>query len=600
MTAQIPPEYINYVISNTDLESYESNSLTDFSNTVPHAFLDKRFSWRIAVESVTFHSNFENIPPPLNLDTGSIIILKLKNEQEQDTADNVRGDISMQSILEPESESESEDFQDAMDVNFANEKNHFRSRRTAEDNDNDFINYSEEFIALNVEKKAHFNLAAKVYDHKSLASELSFINQQIYGEYKTTIYSTEFFLNFKNYDVNSRVILLFEKQFSEQMGQRFINKATRRALFSNAEFYEFDLDKYEKEFVKVKFPTDFFTIKSPKMINIQSTSVYPTLMGEKSGQTVLAYAYEKNKKYKSFSFRPKKLEFYPLISQDLRNVNFKITDENLNYLSLLPGVATIIKSRISSMNKDEFFVRVNSEKSDNNSEFNVVLGKRLNFPDREWKVALHSMISPNKYQSLPGADEKRSIKIANVNTSIEMVVPEILNSTDKFIELLNEFAKKLSVKFTLNDGDILSIHNTGPAVVTLTIAQNLLTVMGSTDFDEQDSKSFYIRENISFDFTNPVNLNALLPNYIFIYCNIIQPTLTGGRYAPVLKMITIPSSENEFESILFENLEYIPIEFQDISEIKFELRTHSGQKVHFANHSDPVSLNLLFTKNTHI
>lgn len=634
-------EHTCYVISNADTDIF-NNTLTDFTNTIPQGFLSKKSDWQLAVENVTFHSNYENIPPPTDYKLGSIIIYEPK--PDVDTTMNI-----------DDLEIDDDDFKDALDITQNNAlgttlSDEFREIGVSPDNsamdisnvdstpeqdiilsgnlptiDNSDLSmmdtnlkepqtqerttrrkrshrdiqatmtYTENFLLEHTLKIDFFKLAAKNYDFNSFQHELNTITSKTKLYYECIVRATEHYFIIENKSINRNIVALIDAPLAMHLGHHFVAHATKIVVINDVQFFEYNLSLIEGRYVRVKLPENFYSLKIPKYINIESESIYPTSLGERNGTTALQMAYKRNIAIKSISYSPKKLEYYPLISQDLRSINIKLTDEKYNSINLLPGVASIVKLRLINMERGEFFIRIDSNKKESNSIFNVHLGKRLQFPNRNWKVAMHSIIVPNKYETFPGPPEQRTLSVTSLVRARDLVLPQIIKSKKKLLEILNDFSNIYSLTFELNEKNKIIIKNTAQAPVTLSVSQNLLTVFGNTDFDEIGHKSIQILAQQSYQFTNPINLSALLPNYIFVYCNIIQPTLTGGKFAKILKMITIPNSENDYETLSFENLEFIPIEFQDISEIKFELRTHSGEKVYFSHPTDPVSINLMFT-----
>ena len=80
-----------------------------------------------------------------------------------------------------------------------------------------------------------------------------------------------------------------------------------------------------------------------------------------------------------------------------------------------------------------------------------------------------------------------------------------------------------------------------------------------------------------FLFPSPPNLSFSISPWIFIYCNIIEPSITGQSRAPLLKIV--PLSFKDFEkghALEFETLEFARISLSYFQSLHFEIRNHDG------------------------
>ena len=80
-----------------------------------------------------------------------------------------------------------------------------------------------------------------------------------------------------------------------------------------------------------------------------------------------------------------------------------------------------------------------------------------------------------------------------------------------------------------------------------------------------------------FFFPSPPNLNFSISPWIFIYCNIIEPSITGHSRVSLLKIV--PLSFKDFEkghALEFETLEFARISLHYFQSLQFEIRNHDG------------------------
>ena len=89
-------------------------------------------------------------------------------------------------------------------------------------------------------------------------------------------------------------------------------------------------------------------------------------------------------------------------------------------------------------------------------------------------------------------------------------------------------------------------------------------------------------------------MNYFRPNYFIIYSNIVQPSIIGNQYSPILKIVPVLDSKEPFKLYDFKQREFYHIANTEITEIKMELRTHDGEYVNFLTDQNVV-MNLQFS-----
>ena len=96
----------------------------------------------------------------------------------------------------------------------------------------------------------------------------------------------------------------------------------------------------------------------------------------------------------------------------------------------------------------------------------------------------------------------------------------------------------------------------------------------------------------------------LFVSNLFLHSNIIDYSVLGHAMGKVLKIVHVPESSSsikKYESLEFDNLEFITITYTEVQHLRFELRSHTGSLVEFRNDRfSDVYLNLIFRQKESI
>ena len=95
---------------------------------------------------------------------------------------------------------------------------------------------------------------------------------------------------------------------------------------------------------------------------------------------------------------------------------------------------------------------------------------------------------------------------------------------------------------------------------------------------------------------NSFNIDYLKPQYMMLYADFIQPSIVGESYSKLLKIIQIPNNNANYHTEEFQHQETHSLENTLIKTMHFEIRSHTGELINFAD-SKNIFLNLLFSKN---
>ena len=103
-------------------------------------------------------------------------------------------------------------------------------------------------------------------------------------------------------------------------------------------------------------------------------------------------------------------------------------------------------------------------------------------------------------------------------------------------------------------------------------------------------------DKLDIIFTGGINLGYLKPEYIIAYCNIVQPSIIGGNYANILRIIPILKDKSDYMLQEFKNKNFLPLLNTEVSEIEINFRSHDGLLLNFFG-KDDVILNLEFSNS---
>ena len=122
-----------------------------------------------------------------------------------------------------------------------------------------------------------------------------------------------------------------------------------------------------------------------------------------------------------------------------------------------------------------------------------------------------------------------------------------------------------------------------------------LDVLTYDTFSYQSSDTIIEESYSSFLFPKIPKMNFSISPWVFVYCNIIEPCITGDSTAPLLKVI--PLNFYDFKrghAIEFENFEFSALSLYNFQSIQFEIRNHDGSLL--STDEENLMMTLLFQK----
>ena len=385
----------------------------------------------------------------------------------------------------------------------------------------------------------------------------------------------------------------------------------RKVIFNGETYLAYFLHKDKtREYYQWPYSDNYeLKVKElPDIIKVQCDLIEPQIINNSYSQDLLVLSTDIQYTNNYFFHEIEKISFFPLLYNDVSEIRIKLVDEKNEQLQLSRGHATIVKLRFRKNTRMEnnFYVRVSSKPNeiypDNKpNKFSVQLPstKILN---SDWKVSLNSINIPNRFTTfLSSRPVECKTLVINVKKpakkTLSLTFPSDVNFTPALLlSTINNFL------INNNEGQA-HIDSAGRLVIKMTNESSFalgLDVAKVLGFESgRVAKNFmfvtpYAETPNDLYFESPINVNYFRPNYFIIYTNIVQPSVIGNQYSPILKIVPILESQNSFKLHDFKVREFYSIPTTEISDLKMELRTHDGELVNFLE-NEHVIMNFQFT-----
>ena len=588
------PNHI-YIISNGSTDVFPENSLTKFSNLLPSTFeIDRNDNIRISVESIGFSAQFSNILTPDDKNTPSILItnhvthcsreipgscsVSAKNTQEE--LDNCAKCLEW--MLDEEH----------CVINEYFIKNQYYSEQDIKDlckkiNNENSVKFTYKDHTLSIEH-AHKNLD-KVY----LFLHPTFI--QTFNLPKQSGLTPEGYKELPTSDPAMKTVLM----------KHFYNKS---ATYKSQFYYGYRLLNalFMKPLKGGK--CDSLKRKLPKIVRVQSSIIASQILNGSHSKDLVVFCTDFQNVdtyyYQEF-LQPQKVK---LQNTTLNQIDLSLRDEEGRKLQLVTGAPTILKLKLENMdtNVKSFNVRLTSATNNlyprnQKSNFKVKLPNTLYFNEK-WKVALTSITHPNIYNTFTGVrgSIKNSFFFQYDNKPVKAVfLGKKIYSANDLIDILNEEVVQATRSFQFMTVDYQpetkKIRLYPLYDCEIGIGQNLLDVLGYDGLtSEYDYTIIKLVRGQYYNFQKEMDLNALQPNLMIAYCNIVKPTIFSSANLNVLRVLSTPEKKGGVILQEFQNKHFVELANTEISEIDINFRSPDGELVEFSGDKD-IILNLEFS-----
>ena len=547
-------EFSVYVFSNASTFSHPKNTLTQFTNNTPYRIsLPTDENWYVCAESVGFSANFSTIIPPINNSLPNIIICTTRITYKEFLNGDDAGILDpVGSIRFPEGILTIENLLKSLKV------------------------FDDFGIAYNVTSDSYLEFYIKgdskkfycIYIHEDTMSDLQLSN---IGMKKLSLVGDNYYAG-------------------------WLTPGGGAILGSKKKWY-----KKLPEIVKIECSEICEQIYNNQLT--RDLKVFFPLINEKMGYF-----------YQEFLVR----QYVKLSNCDISKLSITIKDEKNDNLPLKKGFASFVKLNFTKMpyNYECFNVGVTS---DGDGCFFTSNLPRTYYLNSNWKVSLSAINFPNNFYPLPYEEELRVIYYGSTDGDVkEVIIPNIMWTENTLIAYLNETIESVAYLSAITTNDNRSIYNLKLKHGGLVLLPNSVCDILGFEYTAHQTQEYCVAKKYGTLFFNifnpstmdesskvltftdvlmnkPLQMSALKPQYIMLYADFIKPSIVGESYSKLLKIIQIPNHNANYHTEEFQLQESHSLENTLIQTMHFELRSHTGELINFANNKNTF-LNLFFFK----
>lgn len=388
-------------------------------------------------------------------------------------------------------------------------------------------------------------------------------------------------------------------------------------------------DKYV-EFDARKAPVDitcntlnYATTKMPSFIKVKLHEVQPGLSGAGFHRDVAVIPYlPPTKTSPYFFFEAGIKEYFKISPGGLQHLTVTLSDEDERPLELQNGQTTVAKFKFSKMSsRSSFVLRMKSNDSkkefpDNTpTVFRTLLPHTLHLDGDNWEVALLSVHYPARMKFGPYLKHKETYwykfivptQAGDGSAEENRIWGDFRNNLQ--IENMRDLVAAMNAKAAafLAGDSFCSITISGAGVLTIQAASNI-----KIQFSPQLSYLLFeirpaagrlhyeiaLSAGQTFAAQNASDINRCWPQNTLLCCDFITPTIMGGSYCKVLKLIPQFGQEETRKTHRTYNsshLDFADVATDKLSATKFEMIDIGGTPVEFQG-EDPTMVSLLFQR----
>lgn len=629
-----------FLLSNGSVDCYPSNTLTKFRNLFPYKFeTNSKRKYEVSLDAIGISNTYRNISLPENPSIPSVIVSNLRRVNHLQKY-NVKFEAN-------------EDGNGCQFQYFFMEDKYYTKKEIEKffsrvNENSQLTNMSFENGQINIKSNGTLTNGHFVFVHESFRNSFGLPS---YDEFK------EFYeeIDKEDYDYDG-YISNFEKSYYIRRGDKYLLNsaaAITKQSFKGELYYGY----YMRVPAHVVYGLrDVLSVKLPKLIKVKCPSIDQQVFNSEFSKDLMCFTPAiTNGNYIYHEFTSK--QFCTISNTCLNDIAISICDENNRRLDLLPGISTILKLSLKKMGAldDTFNVRLTSEKSERNyknenNNFRVVLPETLKL-SRQWKTALSSISFPGQFTTfLKERYQERTIKyeireITSIKTENEngekTIGPPIetrrvtyehtLQSDQCYTEetLVNEMNSFLSqkrigrleidvdtkkYKFVVTSNPFNAYA--GKLYLQVSIGIDLAFVLGMTNEEEARETNSYqgvelsntITKFLTYEFSDEqireksvdifcsrfIDVDYFKPKYMMVYANFVSPSIVGGKYLNLLKVIPLTEQKTSMVLKEFKSKDFYEILYTDIKEIEIQLRSHDGELLNFLSPHD-VLVNIEFS-----
>ena len=235
--------------------------------------------------------------------------------------------------------------------------------------------------------------------------------------------------------------------------------------------------------------------------------------------------------------------------------------------------------------------------------FTTKLPKEISL-DGKWEVGLSEISFPLSFLTIKEKSRLHLFKEYNAGWDEPCIgesfyfEPSLFSDLQSFVNCINEKTKAKGAKMNVKDHDYIEItyidDPDNPDDVCndefgYIFPENFRKILGFTE------KRVWIDFNETESLVSPFpgNINATLPESVYVYSNICEASIIGDTCATILRVIPINYSKKRYGDTYHVNIShvnYIPLLSNSFQDIEIDLRDRLGQPLPFVTGPSCVTL----------
>ena len=453
-------------------------------------------------------------------------------------------------------------------------------------------------------------------------------------------------LFFKNVYLKNNAVVIHTNGRKTLVSERFLRflgfteyNTVNKIFKLGSVYFDSRLEKFYKSYYIIEIGSQYNTlianhildlnIFKPRILKVVTPSIKEYICGGtyKNVLSVIPLDHSKS----ALTFIPRIKQYFRANSDFISNIVIHFLDESDAPINFAVGPPTIVKVRFKEMdtNTSTFHIQISNLDSNNiyvenhYSSFVSKLPKSIQLKDK-WYVALSRIYLPPKILNITRHMNIIEFVIEPIEKSKKSMTrvlkirlpPTFCSSIAELLTVLNNSMLESRLEFLNYKGKIQCIYNRkshSNEQYKLKLHKKLAGILGYRQdklveniTDEFIIIPFSIDNEINnpsprtqYLFEDEPNLEHSIPPWIFVYCDLVKPSIMGHTSVPLLKIIPI-----EYKSVQnlagryyeFDTLEYYELGNNWFQSISFHLRTHDGYFISFEEGAS-VQLTLSFSQS---
>lgn len=340
-------------------------------------------------------------------------------------------------------------------------------------------------------------------------------------------------------------------------------------------------------------------------------------------QTLSSKAFHKDlaiihtKKFADVLFHTVKIkEYFKFEPDNLKELSVTLTDENYTPLYLPYSTPTTVVLDLKKIMSKSRILRISSRDCGNifqdntNTNFKIQLQAPVDLAVRT-EVALTSIMLPTDIDHAKILNENEDFFIQISYEGVDQIWNEVnLEFEDDDFQSRNHFLNKLTAEIAEKSNNLATaefeeVENEVKIAfgteVTILFSKLAINLFNKTPNDvlTRNGKKMEVfmlfgqpDQEITFGKLSFMRAN---PNFLYVNCNFISPTITGNRFSKTLKIVPLNfSGSNEMIRHDASHLDFFPISMNDNSVLNFQLYVENNKFYPVKNNQNEVIITLLF------